>query len=189
MILIFCFLILFFFYVVVLGLLMIIIIIIYFMTSISQQNSEKVLLFCIINPKCCNSWSQTLLINYSDSPTGCVFYASAPSTPTRNHLESPSVSKSSVSSCLTQSSPLNQSDVSFSSIIVIPCVGMSAGLSFPGQNLQWSNVRSTWGHFGITKTMERVSERFYWKGMVADVRDMVNHSNYILPFFMPVVYI
>lgn len=42
---------------------------------------------------------------------------------------------------------------------------------------------------GITKTLERVSERFYWKGMVADVRDMVSHNNYILPlFFMPVVY-
>ena len=26
------------------------------------------------------------------------------------------------------------------------------------------------GHFGITKSMERVSKRFYWKGMVADER-------------------
>ena len=26
------------------------------------------------------------------------------------------------------------------------------------------------GHFGIIKTMERVSERFYWKGMVADCK-------------------
>ena len=42
----------------------------------------------------------------------------------------------------------------------------------------------TSGHFGITKTMERVSESFYWKGMVTDVRDMVSHNNYILPLFL-----
>ena len=31
----------------------------------------------------------------------------------------------------------------------------------------------TSGHFGLTKTWRRVAERFYWKGMVADVHDLV----------------
>ena len=41
----------------------------------------------------------------------------------------------------------------------------------------------TSGHYGITKAMERVSKRFYWKGMVADVRDMVSHHNYNIFFY------
>lgn len=34
---------------------------------------------------------------------------------------------------------------------------------------------ATSGHFGIYKTLERISERFYWKGMLADVRDLVSN--------------
>ena len=32
----------------------------------------------------------------------------------------------------------------------------------------------TSGHFGLTKTWKRVAERFYWKGMVADVQEIVS---------------
>ena len=32
----------------------------------------------------------------------------------------------------------------------------------------------TSGHFGVTKTWRRVAERFYWKGMVADVHEHVS---------------
>ena len=32
----------------------------------------------------------------------------------------------------------------------------------------------TSGHFGLTKTWRRVAERFYWKGMVADVHNLVS---------------
>ena len=32
----------------------------------------------------------------------------------------------------------------------------------------------TSGHFGLTKTWRRVAERFYWKGMVVDVHNLVN---------------
>ena len=35
---------------------------------------------------------------------------------------------------------------------------------------------STSGHFGVTKTWKRVAERFFWKGMVDEVRDMVRKS-------------
>ena len=39
----------------------------------------------------------------------------------------------------------------------------------------------TSGHFGLTKTWRRVAERFYWKGMVKDVHDLVSFlNNYIL---------
>ena len=42
----------------------------------------------------------------------------------------------------------------------------------------------TSGHFGLTKTWRRVAERFYWKGMVTDVHDLVSYLtsnvNYIL---------
>ena len=34
----------------------------------------------------------------------------------------------------------------------------------------------TSGHFGVTKTYKRIAERFYWKGMITDVRELV--SNY-----------
>ena len=34
----------------------------------------------------------------------------------------------------------------------------------------------TSGHFGVTKTYKRIAERFYWKGMISDVRELV--SNY-----------
>ena len=31
----------------------------------------------------------------------------------------------------------------------------------------------TSGHYGVTKTWKRIAERFYWKGMVGDVRQLV----------------
>ena len=37
----------------------------------------------------------------------------------------------------------------------------------------------TSGHFGITKTWRRISERFYWKGLYQDVVSMVS-SPYII---------
>ena len=33
---------------------------------------------------------------------------------------------------------------------------------------------ATSGHYGVTKTLDRIRERFYWKGIVADVRGLVN---------------
>ena len=38
-----------------------------------------------------------------------------------------------------------------------------------------SHSDSTSGHFGVTKTYKRVAERFYWKGMVIDVRKLVGN--------------
>ena len=32
----------------------------------------------------------------------------------------------------------------------------------------------TSGHFGVTKTYKRMAERFYWKAMIADVRELVS---------------
>ena len=32
----------------------------------------------------------------------------------------------------------------------------------------------TSSHFGVTKTWQRVSERFYWKGLASDVRELVS---------------
>ena len=32
----------------------------------------------------------------------------------------------------------------------------------------------TSGHFGVTKTYKRIAERFYWKGMIADVKELVS---------------
>ena len=34
---------------------------------------------------------------------------------------------------------------------------------------------STSGHFGVTKTYKRIAERFYWKGMISDVRKLVSN--------------
>ena len=31
----------------------------------------------------------------------------------------------------------------------------------------------TSGHFGITKTSKRIAERFYWRGMYSDAKDLV----------------
>ena len=33
---------------------------------------------------------------------------------------------------------------------------------------------ATSGHFGVSKTSKRVGEKFYWKGMMADIRHLVN---------------
>ena len=33
----------------------------------------------------------------------------------------------------------------------------------------------TSGHFGVTKTYKRIAERFYWKGMITDVRELVSN--------------
>ena len=32
----------------------------------------------------------------------------------------------------------------------------------------------TSGHFGLTKTWKRIAERFYWKGIVSNVRQLVS---------------
>ena len=32
----------------------------------------------------------------------------------------------------------------------------------------------TSSHFGVTKTWQRVSERFYWKGLASDVMELVS---------------
>ena len=36
---------------------------------------------------------------------------------------------------------------------------------------------ATSGHFGTTKTWRRVAERFYWKGMANQVKEMVRFFN------------
>ena len=38
----------------------------------------------------------------------------------------------------------------------------------------------TSGHFGVTKTYKRIAERFYWKGMIADVRELVSQLLFLL---------
>ncbi len=35
------------------------------------------------------------------------------------------------------------------------------------------------GHFGISKTLQKIRETFYWKGMTSDVKELVNY-NYII---------
>ena len=35
----------------------------------------------------------------------------------------------------------------------------------------------TSGHFGVTKTYKRIAERFYWKGMITDVRELVSNTS------------
>ena len=40
--------------------------------------------------------------------------------------------------------------------------------------LQACHSDATSGHFGVTKTHRRVAERFYWKGIVSDVRELVS---------------
>ena len=42
-------------------------------------------------------------------------------------------------------------------------------------------MKSFWDNKNYGKSQREVL-------LVVDVRDMVNHSNYILPFFMPVIY-
>ena len=32
----------------------------------------------------------------------------------------------------------------------------------------------TSGHLGVTKMYKRIAEQFYWKGMIADVRELVS---------------
>lgn len=39
--------------------------------------------------------------------------------------------------------------------------------------LQSCHSHPTSGHFGISKTWQRISERFYWKGLSKDVKNMV----------------
>ena len=38
----------------------------------------------------------------------------------------------------------------------------------------------TSGHFGITKTRKRVSARFYWKSLSADVQELVSPVNVVI---------
>lgn len=40
--------------------------------------------------------------------------------------------------------------------------------------LQSCHSDPTSGHFGTTKTWRRVAERFYWKGMIDDVKELVS---------------
>lgn len=40
--------------------------------------------------------------------------------------------------------------------------------------LQACHSEATSGHFGVTKTHRRVAERFYWKGIVGDVHQLVS---------------
>ena len=40
--------------------------------------------------------------------------------------------------------------------------------------LQSCHSDPTAGHFGNTKTWRRVAERFYWKGMNQDVKELVS---------------
>ena len=46
--------------------------------------------------------------------------------------------------------------------------------------LKACHLDATSGHFGVTKTHKRIAERFYWKGMVADVRKLVSSVLYNL---------
>ena len=39
--------------------------------------------------------------------------------------------------------------------------------------LQSCHSHPTSGHFGVSKTWQRISERFYWKGLSKDVKNMV----------------
>lgn len=43
---------------------------------------------------------------------------------------------------------------------------------------------ATSGHFGVTKTLNRVRERFYWKGLVADVRELVSYCLCIVAWLL-----
>ena len=38
----------------------------------------------------------------------------------------------------------------------------------------------TSGHFGVTKTYKRIAERFYWKSMITDVRQLVSQPLFLL---------
>ncbi len=51
------------------------------------------------------------------------------------------------------------------------------GEVFDGKNpaLQSCHSHPTSGHFGITKTWHRLAERFYWKGLCKDVKNMVGN--------------
>ena len=31
---------------------------------------------------------------------------------------------------------------------------------------------------GISKTLQKIRERFYWKGMISDVKELINYINY-----------
>lgn len=46
--------------------------------------------------------------------------------------------------------------------------------------LKACHSEATSGHFGVTKTHKRIAERFYWKGIVADVRKLVSSVLYNL---------
>ena len=39
---------------------------------------------------------------------------------------------------------------------------------------QACHVDVTSGHFGVTKTVARIKERFMWKGILRDVKSMVS---------------
>ena len=46
--------------------------------------------------------------------------------------------------------------------------------------LQSCHSDPTSGHYGCTKTWRRVAERFYWKGLCNDAKDLVS----ILPVYV-----
>ena len=45
--------------------------------------------------------------------------------------------------------------------------------------LKACHAEPTSGHFGVTKTYKRMAERFYWKAMIADVRQLVSYKTTI----------
>ena len=57
-----------------------------------------------------------------------------------------------------------------------------------GRILRACHSDATSGHFGSTKTWRRVAERFYWRGMANQVKEMVRllyvNDNEYLPYYM-----
>ena len=48
--------------------------------------------------------------------------------------------------------------------------------------LQSCHSDVTSGHFGVTKTWRRVAERFYWRGLYEDAKELVSIS-YVASYY------